>query len=141
MSFIDTTTPFGERAARRLRESRIGWLTTVRRDGLPQPSPVWFLWDGEDTFFLFSQPDAQKLRNIRRNPRVSLNLDGDGSGGDIVIVSADAEIDEQAPAAHEVPAYVAKYGWGFERLRMTAEQFAATYSVPVRLRATRLRGH
>jgi PPOX class probable F420-dependent enzyme len=141
MGFIDTSTSFGERAARRLREERVGWLTTVRRDGLPQPSPVWFLWDGDETFVLFSQPDKQKLRNIARSPHVSLNLDGNGQGGDIVIVSGTAEIDTDAPSAAEVPDYVIKYADGFRRLGMSAEQFAATYSVPLRLRATGLRGH
>lgn len=74
---IDTTTDFGKRVERRLREERIAWLTTVRRDGTPQPLPVWFLWDG-DTILIYSQPNQQKLRNIRHNPKVSLNLDGNG---------------------------------------------------------------
>jgi PPOX class probable F420-dependent enzyme len=141
MSFIDTTTPFGERAARRLRDERLGWLTTVRRDGMPQPSPVWFLWDGDETFLVFSQPETQKLRNIAHSPAVSLNLDGNGLGGDIVIVSGTAEIDAGAPSAAEVPEYVAKYSEGFRRLGLSAEQFAARYSVPLRLHATGLRGH
>jgi len=141
MSFIDTSTPFGERAARRLRDETVGWLTTVRRDGLPQPSPVWFLWDGDETFRLYSQPDTQKLRNIARNPHVSLNLDGNGMGGDIVIVSGTAEVDAGAPSAAEVSDYVTKYSDGFRRLGLSAEQFAARYSVPLWLRATGLRGH
>ena len=37
--------------------------------------------------------------------------------------------------------YVKKYGWGFERLRITPEQFAQRYSVPVRIRLTKVRGH
>src|SRR3954465_11361006 len=141
MPFIEAGTPFGELAARRLHEERLAWLTTVRRDGTPQPSPVWFLWDGDETFLLYSQPATQKLRNVARNPRVSLHLDGNGSGGSIVVVTAEARIAEDSPAAHEVPAYVSKYGWGFERLRLTPEQFAASYSVPLRLRAVGLRGH
>ena len=44
---LDETTEFGTRAARRLREEIIGWLTTVTPDGQPQPIPVWFVWDGE----------------------------------------------------------------------------------------------
>ena len=36
---IDTTTPFGERAQRRLRDERLAWLTTTSADGTPQPVP------------------------------------------------------------------------------------------------------
>src|SRR6266581_1156609 len=42
----DPSTPFGERVARRLRDERLIWLTTVDAKGIPQPTPVWFLWDG-----------------------------------------------------------------------------------------------
>ena len=83
---IDTTTPFGERAQRRLREAMVAWLTTTSEDGTPQPVPVWFLWDGADSFLLYSKPGTAKLRNIAARPRVSLNLDGNGEGGDVVVV-------------------------------------------------------
>ena len=43
---LDLTTPFGERVARRLREERLIWLVTIDAHGRPQPSPVWFWWDG-----------------------------------------------------------------------------------------------
>ena len=39
---IDTSTPFGQRAQRRLREDRLAWLTTTSADGTPRPVPVWF---------------------------------------------------------------------------------------------------
>ena len=86
---IDTTTPFGERAARRLRDEPLAWLVTVSPAGQPQPSPIWFEWDGS-SILLYSKPDTPKLRNIAANPRVTLHLDGNGHGGDIVIVSGTA---------------------------------------------------
>jgi PPOX class probable F420-dependent enzyme len=139
--FFDPSMTFGQRAQRRLREDVLAWLTTVRADGQPQPSAVWFLWDGEDELLLYSQPAMQKLRNIERNPRVSLHLDGDGRGGDIVIVSGTAAVDEDAPGVADNAAYVEKYAWGFERLGLSPQQFASRYSVPVRLHASSLRGH
>ena len=63
-------------ADRRLRSEQVAWLTTVRADGQAQSSPVWFLWDG-DSFLLYSQPDAQKVRNVAANPKVSLHLGDD----------------------------------------------------------------
>ena len=49
----------------RLRAEDIGWLTTVTRDGQPQSSPVWFLWD-DDEFLVYAQPRSPKVRNIQR---------------------------------------------------------------------------
>ena len=137
---LDTTSEFGARVERRLQSDVLIWLTTVRPNSLPEPSPVWFLWDGQQ-FLIYSRPNTQKLRNIARNPHVALNFDGDGRGGDIVIVTGQARIADDAPPADRVPEYVAKYGWGFERIRMTAEQFARTYSVPILVTPTKLRGH
>src|SRR5438045_8206452 len=105
-----TSTPFGERVARRLRDERIIWLTTVGADGTPQPNPVWFLWDGEtDTFLIYSLPNAARVVNIRRNPRVSLNLDGNGRGGDIVVITGEAHLRPDEPPADQIPDYVEKY--------------------------------
>ncbi len=137
---IDTSTDFGARVARRLREDQIGWLTTVRADGMPQPVPVWFLWDGA-TLLIYSQPNAQKLRNIRTNPKVSLNLDGDGRGGDIVVLTGEARANSDAPPAHEVAEYLEKYREGFKRIGMTPEQMAQTYSVAIRMTPIKVTGH
>ncbi len=40
---------YGERVRRRLTGEMTIWLTTVGRDGTPQPNPVGFLWDGGDS--------------------------------------------------------------------------------------------
>lgn len=136
---IDTGTPFGQRAERRLREERIAWLTTTSADGTPQPVPVWFLWDRPESLLLYSKPGTAKLRNIAERPRVSLHLDGDGQGGDIVVVLGTAsETDD--PPAHQVPAYVDKYAAFIARNSWTPESFAADYSVAMRIAATGLRG-
>ncbi|MBA2451396.1 MAG: TIGR03667 family PPOX class F420-dependent oxidoreductase [Chloroflexi bacterium] len=137
---IDTSTDFGARVARRLREDQIGWLTTVRADGLPQPTPVWFLWDGA-TFLIFSQPKVQKIRNIEGNSKVSLHLDGDGHGGDIVVISGEARVVTDVPRAHEISEYVEKYREGIKRIGMTPEQMAQTYSTALRLTPSKLSGH
>lgn len=137
---IDTNTEFGQRVARRLAEERIAWLTTIDSKGVPQPRPIWFLWDGE-TFMIYSRPGTAKLRHIAERPQVALNLDGDGLGGDIVVFTGAAIIDQSAPPADQVPAYVAKYRPGFARIGMTAAEFAASYSVAVRVTPLNLRGH
>ena len=140
MALVDTGTEFGQRAERRLREERLAWLTTVDAAGTPQPVPIWFLWDGDDSILLYSKPDTPKLRAIDRNPRVSVHLDGNGQGGDILVATGEASVSDDPPA-HDLPAYVDKYAALIERNRWTPEQFAADYSVPIRVRIRRIRGH
>ena len=123
---------------RRLRDAVVIWLTSVRSDGQPQTSPVWFLWDGE-RFLIYSQPTSRKVPNIRGNPRVSLNLDGDADGGEILTIEGTAEIDEQAPLANEVEGYVEKYREHIKRLGDEPEPFARMYSTPIRITPTRRR--
>ncbi len=137
---IDVGSEFGRRADRRLRDELIYWLVTVDPDGTPQPSPVWALRDGE-TFLVYSRPDTPKLRNIASRPRVALHLDGDGRGGDVVVVTGEARIDSGALPADRVEAYVAKYREGIRRIGMTPQSFAQAYSVAIRIAPRRLRGH
>src|SRR5919199_6896141 len=100
---IDESTTFGKRAVRRLREEIIAWFTTVDKAGTPQTVPVWFLWDGDRSVLLYSQEVTAKLRNIRRNPRCSLHLDGNGRGGDIVVLLGEAHVSNDDPPADRVP--------------------------------------
>jgi len=117
------------------------WLTTVTPSGSPQPSPVWFLWDGADGVLLYSRAGTPRTRNLQANPQVSLNFGGDGRGGDIVVLSGSAVLADDAGPADAQAAYVAKYAAGFERLAMSAAEFAAAYPVPIRITLLGLRGH
>ncbi|MDQ6908524.1 MAG: TIGR03667 family PPOX class F420-dependent oxidoreductase [Chloroflexota bacterium] len=137
---IDTTTDFGKRVERRLREEQIIWLTTAGQDGTPQPSPVWFLWEGE-TALIFSKPNTPKMRNIARNAKVSLHFDGDGRGGNIVVLTGEARIVEPTPTVAEIPAYVTKYAEGIKRIGSTPEQMIKEYSQALRITLTNVRGH
>ena len=137
---IDTSTDFGTRVARRLLEERIVWLTTVRADGRPEPSPVWFLWDGE-AIVIFSQPDTVKVRNIAARPNVALNLNSDYYGGDVVVIAGEARIIPDVRAADAFPALVEKYRENLDNPgSVTTEQFTSEYSVAIQITPTRLRG-
>jgi len=83
---IDESTEFGARVARHLREEPVE-LTTVTPSGAPLPRPVGFLWDGGEHVSVYSHPGAW-IRNIGRNPKVTLNFRGGANGGDIVVLSA-----------------------------------------------------
>jgi PPOX class probable F420-dependent enzyme len=135
---LDPSDQAQARAAERLRDEQVVWLTTVRADGQVQSSPVWFLWDG-DTFLLYSQPDAQKVRNVAANPRVSLHLNDDGEGGDVVTLEGRATVDPDTPRADRVDGYLAKYQAAIDALGYEPGPFARTYSTAIRVRPTRVR--
>ncbi|HEY8830246.1 MAG TPA: TIGR03667 family PPOX class F420-dependent oxidoreductase, partial [Candidatus Limnocylindria bacterium] len=118
-------------AEARLRREKIAWLTTVRRDGQPQSSPVWFLWrDGE--IVVYSKPTTQKVRNLQANPKVAVHLRDVDDGSDIVSVEGTAEIDQAYPAAAAVAEYVTKYRAMIKDINMDPDSFTKAYSVPVR---------
>jgi hypothetical protein len=54
-----------------LSSNAVAMVGTIGRRGEPQVTPLWFLWDGERV--RFSLVDGrQKLRNLRRNPAISV---------------------------------------------------------------------
>ena len=138
----DPSTPFGERVARRLRDDRLIWLTTVDAKGMPQPTPVWFLWDeATSTLLMYSRADAKRLVHLQQNPRVALNFDGNGSGGDIIVITGQAQVSPDDPPADQLPAYVEKYRDFIARRYATPEHFASIYSVALRIYPRTIRGH
>lgn len=53
------------------------WLTTLRRDGSPHVTPVWFLLD-EHVCWVATSTVTTKVANMLRDPRVALAVDGTG---------------------------------------------------------------
>jgi PPOX class probable F420-dependent enzyme len=63
-------------SARAILESgRLAHLVTLNPDGSPQISCVWVGLDGDEIVSGHLR-DQQKLRNVRRDPRVSLSIEG-----------------------------------------------------------------
>jgi PPOX class probable F420-dependent enzyme len=135
----DLSSEHGMREARRLESELVIWLTTVRDDGTPQPSPVWFLW-ADQTILIYSQQNKQKLRNIVQNPKVALNFNSDPQGDDVAVITGTARVDSQAPPVDRLRAYVEKYCQEIVELGATPESFAQSYAVAVRITPTSLRG-
>lgn len=127
-----------DRALARLETDLNGWLTTVRADGQPQSSLVWFLWH-DGVLWVRSQPNVPKVRNLSKPARVGFNLNSNDVGGDVVTLQARAEIVEAMPE-EALAKYAAKYD---ERIRdglgVTPEEMLADYPVTIRLDVTRAR--
>ena len=60
-------------------------LATIRADGAPLITPMWFLHDPA-ALTLISVEDSQKVRNLRRDPRLHIVAES-GTRGDIRGVS------------------------------------------------------
>ena len=60
-------------------------LATIRADGAPLITPMWFLHD-PSALTLISVEDSQKVRNLRRDPRLHIVAES-GTRGDIRGVS------------------------------------------------------
>ncbi len=56
-----------------LESTTLGHLATTDEHGLPQVSPVWFLWDGEH-ILLSVKPDTRKYANLRRDPHLAISM-------------------------------------------------------------------
>jgi PPOX class probable F420-dependent enzyme len=56
-----------------LEEPLFAHLATVRPDGAPQVSEMWFAWDGELARFTHTTT-RQKFRNFAHEPRVSFSV-------------------------------------------------------------------
>ena len=135
---LDLTTEWGQHAEQRLRSNIIAWLTTVGSDGRPYTSPVWFLWDGQ-TILIFSQPNRQKIRNLRKNARVTLALDDTQEGDDVVIVEGTAELVDDPGLSAVLPAFADKYRERLKGMDWTPEDMAADYSQAILVTPTKFK--
>ena len=138
---LDLNTKFGRFAKKHIKSEYFVWLTTVDSSGTPQPRPVWFIWEN-DSFLIFSQAKALKLKHIQRNPKVALHFNTADEQGEskVIIFTGTAGIDATSAPAHKLRAYMQKYKSGILRLGTTPEQFAGAYSVAIRVYPTKVRG-
>ena len=134
---INLSTEFGQRVDQRLRDEEVIWFTTVTPDGVAQPNPVWFFWDGES--IILRQPGSYRIRNIQHNPKVTLNLErADVLGLNVVVIQEEAQLKPDHLKPH--PGYEKKYSKYLPEMNWTIDQLVADYSVEITIRPSRLRG-
>jgi PPOX class probable F420-dependent enzyme len=68
-------TELNETARAVIASGKLAHLVTVNADGSPQVSLVWTGMDGDDLVAAHLNPAQQKLRNIRRDPRVVISME------------------------------------------------------------------
>lgn len=114
-------------------------LATVQADGAPLAMPMWFL-HAPTSLTMISVADTQKVRNVRRDPRVSVVAESVASGGEVrgVTVQGRAEFLPDGPERRAlIDRFHEKYR-GLERLwagrAMPANRVMFTI-VPSRMRS------
>jgi len=65
-----------------LAAKEIAVLATVQADGAPLATPMWFL-HAPAALTMISVVDTQKVRNLRRDPRVSVVAEAVAGGGEV----------------------------------------------------------
>ena len=82
-------------------------VATVRRTGLPQLTPVWYLWTGEEIWISCAASTA-KVHNLRRDARIVLCID-DPVSGDYVQIIGTARLIEGPEVREPTLALIRKY--------------------------------
>ena len=138
---IDFKSKFWRFAKKHIQKEYFIWLTTVDSTDTPQPRPVWFIWEN-DSFLIYSQLKAHKVQHIRKNPQAALHFNTEDELGEkrTIVFSGQAKIDRKALPPNRNRSYMKKYKSGIARIGFTAEQFAAEYSISIRITPANLRG-
>ncbi len=136
---INFNDELGAQTMERIIAERVIWLTTVSQNGVPQPRPVWFIWENGD-FIMYSTPQARKLSHIAGNPNVSLHFNTDENGYNVQVILGKAKIDPSLPASDLNKLYSTKYGIEILSLNMSEEKYARVFNTGIRITPVKLRG-
>ncbi|MFG1914549.1 pyridoxamine 5'-phosphate oxidase family protein [Micromonospora sp. NPDC048898] len=82
------------------------WLCTLRRDGSPHLTPVWFVY-APGTWWIGCDSRSVKVGNVLADPRVSLALEG---GNAPVVAEGAAQVHRSDFPSAIVEAFASKYG-------------------------------
>ena len=119
---------------RDLLQAPVALLTTVGRDGFPQVTATWFLYDTDDGLLkLWLSTARQKTKNVQRNSKCTLLIMDPASPQRTLEVRGVAEVTDDTERAF-VEKYVPKYG---EFVRNIGDQ-PPHHRVVVTLRPTRI---
>lgn len=116
-----------------LTSRRIGWFTTIAKDGTPRAVPVWFWWE-DGLVYVLTEPDTGKVAHIRRGSPVLFHLESGPTGDEVVILHGTAEISPQPTTEWLTPrrdAYAAKYADAIADYGMPLDRIAEVFSTTI----------
>jgi PPOX class probable F420-dependent enzyme len=92
----EAQTIIGDDARKAIAAGRLAHFTTINPDGSPHTVIVWVGVDG-DQVVIGKLGEDKKVRNIRRDPRVSFSIEAEGSShgmGHYLVLEGTAEVVE-----------------------------------------------
>ena len=99
--------PPSPQAREKLAQAANIWFASVRSDGRPHLTPVWFVYDGHQ-LYVSIDPNSVKSRNLATNPYVSLALE---DGSHPLICEAQAALIPPPFPDEIVELFQKKYDW------------------------------
>ena len=105
----------------RLGTAQNMWVATVRPDGRPHLTPIWFVVS-DGAWYFVTDPHSVKARNLHHNAKVALALE-DGTNPHIVEGQARAV----QPPVEVIRLFKEKYDWDIT----TDGQYTQTFEVTV----------
>ncbi len=121
-----------------LAEAHVAHLVTVRSNGRPQVAPVWFLEDNGQAFVM-ADANALKVRNIRRNPAVTLSIATDQRPLKYVVLNGNAQVAEM-DIAQMVERICVRYDGPVRGVEFAKELLAEDRMKLIEIQVTRVAG-
>ncbi len=104
--------------------TRTGKLATLRKDGRPHVTPIWFVLDGDDVVFT-THETSLKGRALRRDPNIALCVDDDRPPFAYVLIEGQATVDTDVGRLRDWAARIGGRYMGADR----AEEYGARNGV------------
>ena len=94
MSRRDQITMSDSEISEFLKSARTMILVSNGKDGYPHPMPMWFYADDDGTVFMSTFRKSQKIRNLQRDPKVTLLVESGEAYQELkgVVIYTNAEI-------------------------------------------------
>lgn len=122
-----------------LRTEEVLWLSTFGTDGFPGLVPIWFSWDGE-AILVVSKPHAEKVVDMRADPRVMIALGNAEEDFDVGLIEARAELPDTPVGAFLPESHWVKYAADLASIGLSRDEYVRTYSQAIRLVPVRYLG-
>ncbi|MDA1036330.1 MAG: PPOX class F420-dependent oxidoreductase [Chloroflexi bacterium] len=72
----------------------IAHVTSLREDGSPHTVPVWYQY-AEGRFYVFTPSNSVKVRNLRRDPRLTISIASEDEPYRYVVADGVAELSDE----------------------------------------------
>lgn len=122
-----------------ISNSKWAVVTTLRRDGSPSSSVVFYVRDGDEILFS-TTVDRLKAKSLRRDPRIAVTVLDDGAPYGYVTVEGTAVFVDRDVRAHSERIYRSFRGPEWSPPADFAEQLAAEGRVVVHVTPQRVSG-